>query len=79
MRIRRFAVALVVALAGCVAPDADFVRIMRMRHDLVAPAYAEYLCADESLSPERRDRRLRGLASWDAVIRAAEAELGEAE
>lgn len=63
----------VLMLAGCV--DAGFVNAMRGVHDVVAPAHSAYLTADDQLTPEQVERRLRTLQAWDAAIRAAEEEI----
>ena len=61
--------------AGCSAlrlPTADYVAADRATYRAVAPEYAAYVTADESLDEEGRERRGRSLATWDARIRAAE-------
>jgi len=63
-----------VVVAGCVAPDAGFIRAMRGVHDVVAPAHGTYLTADPALTPEQRDRRLHTLTAWEAAIETAEEE-----
>ena len=67
--------------AGCSAlrlPAADYVAADRATYQAVAPEYAAYVHADESLDAEERGRRDRTLATWDARIRGVEGEGTEA-
>ena len=60
---------------GCSAlrlPTADYVAADRATYQAVAPEYAAYVHADESLDAEERARRDRTLETWDARIRGAE-------
>ena len=65
---------------GCSAlrlPTADYVAADRATYQAVAPEYAAYVHADESLDDEERGRRDRTLETWDARIRSVEEGGGE--
>ena len=65
--------ALALCAPGCAMPGAAFVRAERATFDAVAPEYRAYVAADERLSPEQKDRRLRTVETWDLSIGQQEA------
>jgi hypothetical protein len=61
-----------VALCGCAAPDAAFVRGERATYHAIAPEYLNYVADDAALGDEQKARRQRTVQTWDLSIRQHE-------
>ena len=63
--------ALVILTAGC-SMDEAYVRADRKFCDVVIPAHRAYVEADDSMTPEQKERRERLLKSKTAALEEAE-------
>lgn len=59
-------------LGACTTASDTYVKADRATYDAIVPDYINYVQADNGLTQEQKDRRMRLVWSWQKRIEAAE-------